>query len=57
MTDPKTTPAGPRREIFRLLFSPKRIWLGMLIVLFLLLGIVALLGENPALALFICSAL
>ena len=59
MTDPMTPPsdAEPRpgllKELFRFLFSPKRIWLGTLLVLFLLLGIVLLLGESPALAPFI----
>ena len=59
MPDPITPPsdAEPRpglaKEVFRFLFSRKRIWLGTLLVLFLLLGIVLLLGENPALAPFI----
>jgi len=59
LTDPTTPPRnteprpGLAKEVFRFLFSPKRIWLGTLLVLFLLLGIVLLLGESPALAPFI----
>jgi hypothetical protein len=57
---PPLTHTEPRpgfaKEVFRFLFSPKRIWLGTLIVLCLLLGIVLLLGESPAFAPFIYSA-
>jgi hypothetical protein len=61
LTDPTTPPgdAQPRhglaREVFRFLFNRKRIWLGTLIVLCLLLGILLLLGENPAVAPFVYS--
>jgi len=54
---PPLTHAEPRpslaKELFRFLFSPKRIWLATLLVLLLLLGIVLLLGKSPALAPFI----
>ena len=62
VTDPRTpssdtqTRPGLAREVFRFLFNRKRIWLGTLIVLCLLFGIVLLLGESPALAPFVYSA-
>jgi len=59
VTDPRTpssdtqTRPGFAREVFRFLFNRKRIWLGTLLVLGLLLAILLLLGESPALAPFI----
>ena len=61
MTDQTTPPSdtqprpGLAREVFRFLFSRKRVWLGTLILLCLLLGILLLLGENPAMAPFVYS--
>jgi len=47
---------GIAREVFRFLFNRKRVWLGTLLVLGLLLAILLLLGESPALAPFIYNA-
>jgi len=59
VTDPVTQPGdtearpGLAREVFRFLFNRKHVWLGTLLVLGLLLAILLLLGESPALAPFI----
>jgi hypothetical protein len=44
------------KKSLRYLFSPRRIWLGTLLVLLLVLGTILLLGESSALAPFIYGA-
>jgi hypothetical protein len=41
------------KEVLRFLFSARRIWLGMFVLLCLLLGIILLLGQTSALAPFV----
>ena len=48
--------SGALKKTLRFLFSPRRIWLGTLLVLLLILGMILLLGESSALAPFIYGA-
>ncbi|OGP87072.1 MAG: hypothetical protein A2Y95_00065 [Deltaproteobacteria bacterium RBG_13_65_10] len=48
----ETGRSGPG-ALWRVLFGPKRLWLGTFVLLCLLLAILLLLGENSALAPFV----